>query len=185
MMHRPRATSLRISSGSSFSRFAMYSISSVMTPCRAKCICDILRFPFAAAAFASLVSIQLSRSAMAPPQRPRRRVSKKGSFFFPLAGAVSLDYGTGGRVSQHSRGQIRGHRVDRPGSPGCSNWSLKMTKHGTEVPCSVDFYPVQLPGRELTLLQGQAAVRAAGAGGVKADHTRLVGAEHALTGGAN
>ena len=60
-----------------------------------------------------------------------------------------------------------------------------MTKHGTVIPCFVDFFLVQLPGRELTLLQGQAAVRAAGAGRVKADHTRLVGAEHALTGGAN
>jgi len=49
----PRATSLRISPGSSFSRFAMYSISSVITPCRAKCICDTFLFPFASAAAAS------------------------------------------------------------------------------------------------------------------------------------
>jgi len=68
MMQRPRATSLRISSGSSFSRFAMYSISSVITPCRAKCICDTFLFPFASAAAASRFSIQLSRNPIEPPQ---------------------------------------------------------------------------------------------------------------------
>src|ERR1700726_5309906 len=60
-----------------------------------------------------------------------------------------------------------------------------MEKHGSVIPCFVDFFPSQLPGREMTLLQGQASSRAAPAGGVKADHTRLVRAEHALTSGAN
>src|SRR5882762_9960676 len=68
MMQRPRATSLRINSGSRCSRLAMYSISSVMMPCRAKCICDILRLPFADAACASRLSIQSARTAMFYPQ---------------------------------------------------------------------------------------------------------------------
>jgi len=52
MIIRPRATSLRSSSGSSFSRLATYCISSVIAPCRARCICETLRFPFAPAAAA-------------------------------------------------------------------------------------------------------------------------------------
>src|SRR6266849_7431724 len=75
MMQHPRATSLRISSGSSFSRFATYSISSLITPCRARCICETFLFPFAPAAAASLFSIQLSRSPIEPPQKPGRKPS--------------------------------------------------------------------------------------------------------------
>ena len=43
------AISLRTSSGSIFTRLATKNISSVTTPLRARCICDILRVPFAAA----------------------------------------------------------------------------------------------------------------------------------------
>ena len=39
MISRPRAISLRTSSGSTFSRVATYAISSVTMPFRAKCIC--------------------------------------------------------------------------------------------------------------------------------------------------
>ena len=45
-----RATSLRTSSGSIFSRRATYSISSVTMPRRAKCICERLREPFSGGA---------------------------------------------------------------------------------------------------------------------------------------
>src|SRR5437870_9454177 len=45
MIIRPRATSLRISSGGRFSRRATCCISSVVTPCRAKCICVTLASP--------------------------------------------------------------------------------------------------------------------------------------------
>src|SRR5215469_2844887 len=65
---RPRATSLRTVSGSSFSRVATYCISSVITPSRAKCICDIFRLPFAPAATASLFSIHPSLIAMGPSE---------------------------------------------------------------------------------------------------------------------
>src|SRR5438445_1979541 len=68
MIIRPRATSLRINSGSSFSRLATYCISSVITPCRARCICDMLRLPFFPAASASLFSTQLSRIAINSPR---------------------------------------------------------------------------------------------------------------------
>src|SRR6266700_769826 len=69
IMQRPLATSLRISSGSSFSRLATYCISSVITPCRAKFICDMFRLPFAFAASASRFSIQPSRNAITPPRK--------------------------------------------------------------------------------------------------------------------
>src|SRR5712692_552821 len=69
IMQRPRATSLRISSASSFSRLATYCISSVITPCRAKFICDMFRLPFAFAASASRFSIQPSRNAITPPRK--------------------------------------------------------------------------------------------------------------------
>src|SRR5690242_6991720 len=77
MMARPRATSLRTSSGSIFSRRATYSISSVITPCRAKCICEKLREPFAATLCANRFSIQGSRRAITltrtdfTPKKPR------------------------------------------------------------------------------------------------------------------
>src|SRR6266404_9669884 len=64
---RPRATSLRTTSGSSFSRLATYSISSVITPSRARCICDMFRLPFAFACVASRFSTQLSRIAIKNP----------------------------------------------------------------------------------------------------------------------
>src|SRR5580704_382834 len=106
MMQRPRATSLRISSGSSFSRLAMYSISSVMTPCRAKCICDILRFPFAVAARASLDSIQLSRIAIEPPQRPQQMTRTDDLLLSCSRNIRSLDYGTGGGLPQLAQREL-------------------------------------------------------------------------------
>src|SRR5882757_738881 len=67
MMARPRAISLRTSSGSIFSRLATKSISSVTTPLRARCICDMFLLPLAAAASDSRFSIQVSRNAIEPP----------------------------------------------------------------------------------------------------------------------
>src|SRR5438477_12584436 len=49
MIMRPAATSARTSSGASCSRRATYSISSLMTPRRARCICDRLGSPVWAA----------------------------------------------------------------------------------------------------------------------------------------
>src|SRR5580700_1547747 len=106
MMQRPRATSLWISSGSSFSRLAMYSISSVIMPCRAKCICDILRFPFAAAAPASLDSIQLSRIAMKPPRETAPNDPDRRPCCCPIHRLRSLDYGTGGAVPQLAQREL-------------------------------------------------------------------------------
>src|SRR6266403_657046 len=68
MMARPRAISLRTSSGSIFSRPATKAISSVITPWRAKCICETLRDPFAAAVSVNLFSIQPSRIPILPPE---------------------------------------------------------------------------------------------------------------------
>src|SRR5258708_29265641 len=67
MMARPRAISLRTSSGSIFSRLATKSISSLTTPLRARCICDMFLLPLAAAASDSRFSIQVSRNAIEPP----------------------------------------------------------------------------------------------------------------------
>jgi len=76
-MARLRATSLRTNSGSSFSGLATYYISSVIAPSFARCICDMLRLPFALACAASRFSLQLSRNAMGPllrcPVRRRRQ----------------------------------------------------------------------------------------------------------------
>src|SRR5579859_1680347 len=95
---RPRAISLRTSSGSSFSRFATYCISSVITPCRARCICDMLRLPFFPAASASRFSIQLSRIAISPPKlRPSPANGKS-------------NYGTATH-SQQLAGMPRGKRL--------------------------------------------------------------------------
>src|SRR5665213_1710612 len=69
MMPRPRAISLRTSSGSIFSRRATYSISSVTIPFRAKCICVTLRPPFVPAA-ASRFSIHTSRMVIGSPFPP-------------------------------------------------------------------------------------------------------------------
>src|SRR5882762_2204637 len=68
MMARPRAISLRTNSGSIFSRPATKAISSVITPWRAKCICETLRDPFAAAVSVNLFSIQPSRIPILPPE---------------------------------------------------------------------------------------------------------------------
>src|SRR5271170_4012981 len=58
----------------------------------------------------------------------------------------------------------------------------KKTEHGTEVPCSVDSFLNQLPGREPNLLQGRAGHSGARTGSGVADHTGLVREKHALTG---
>src|SRR5882762_11535736 len=87
MMARPRAISLRTSSGSSFSRPATKAISSVITPWRAKCICETLRpspllrtsDPFAAAVSFNRFSIQPSRTPILPPEE------------IPRAGHLSRD----------------------------------------------------------------------------------------------
>src|ERR1700738_3348372 len=71
IIRRPRAISLRISSGSIFSRPATKRISSVITPRRAQCIWDILRLPFADDCSLSRFSIHLSRNAIIPPQNAR------------------------------------------------------------------------------------------------------------------
>src|SRR6202030_2959023 len=57
------------------SRSATYCISSVITPRRAKCICDILGFPFVAAASASRFSIQSARTVMQYPQDEQQRLA--------------------------------------------------------------------------------------------------------------
>src|SRR5580704_8646184 len=49
MMRRPAPISSRTSSAETFSRWATYSISSVILPRRAKCICDMLESPVRAA----------------------------------------------------------------------------------------------------------------------------------------
>src|SRR6266850_3198452 len=101
MMARPRAISLRTTSGSIFSRPATKAISSVITPWRAKCICETLRpspllrtsDPFAAAVSANLFSIQPSRTPILPPEE------------IPHAGYLSREanYRTAPRSQQPAR----------------------------------------------------------------------------------
>src|SRR6266404_4073869 len=117
MIIRPRATSLRINSGSSFSRFATYCISSVTTPCRAKCICETFRLPFACpdtgrapAMPASLFSIQLSRNAINPPQTRRRVFVTFDASFESRIRTTRWNYGTRRWVPQlatHSKKRAR------------------------------------------------------------------------------
>src|SRR5882724_6025726 len=78
VMARPRAISLRTSSGSIFSRLATKVISSVVTPLRARCICDMFLLPLAAADSVSRFSIQLSRNAIEPPVAQLIRTSRCG-----------------------------------------------------------------------------------------------------------
>src|SRR5437660_2610724 len=115
MIIRPRATSLRISSGSSFSRFATYSISSVITPCRAKCICETLRpldacvplpLLLAAATAASRFSIQLSRNPIKPPQKPQPASRNKKISRNHDAPVLKSNYGTWGWTRQLRDAQI-------------------------------------------------------------------------------
>src|SRR6266850_1352486 len=125
MIIRPRATSLRINSGSSFSRFATYCISSVTTPCRAKCICETFRLPFACpdtgrapANPASLFSIQLSRNAIEPPQTPNACSATLDESLESRIRTTRWDYGTRSWVPQlatdaHTRVEREQAHLDR------------------------------------------------------------------------
>src|SRR6266849_1899023 len=132
MMQRPRATSLRMNSGSSRSRLAMYCISSVITPCRARCICDMFRFPLAVAAAASLFSIQLSRNPMiSSPSYSRSAAQPKKHVSFN----VNLDYGTGPPKQQpgecHLGRWAEGRDCSAPPSPLFSDvWQRKDLPRG-------------------------------------------------------
>src|SRR6266481_460078 len=125
---RPRATSLRTTSGSSFSRLATYSISSVITPSRARCICDMFRLPFAFACAASRFSTQLSRIAINPPRTVLRVQPPK--------------------LSRNPR-QLRTVRVKL-----WHRWRVTTTKGATRLrsvsdrrPCSLQFYNIDTQPR--------------------------------------
>src|SRR5450631_2185625 len=64
MIIRPRATSSRISSGASFSRRAIYSISSVIRPLRAKCIWE--KFPPGFCALRAAIHSARGRGTLCP-----------------------------------------------------------------------------------------------------------------------
>src|SRR6202142_968769 len=110
MMARPRATSLRIRSGASFSRLATYSISSVMTPCRAKCICEkFFPLPFEDAAAAAVrFSIHSSRNAIKPPDRARRHKKPRRDSAI-IAPALQRGNTTVGRELMHGVSGMPGH----------------------------------------------------------------------------
>src|SRR5215475_1035680 len=121
MIRRPRATSLRTSSGSIFSRPATKRISSVTAPCRAKCICDMLRLPFSAAAASSLAFNQLSRNAIRPPQRAASETGQRASSDF----AVLLNKE---ELWHPRRGAATGLRI---GEGGAKKWREQGRNGGT------------------------------------------------------
>src|SRR6266536_2593200 len=135
MMARPRAISLRTSSGSIFSRLATKVISSVMTPLRARCICDMFLLPLAAADSASRFSIQLSRNAIEPPSA-RSQSGRAGRDQTSLL-RVKTKYGIGvgwrqpreRGIRKRRREGSRGGKAERLEREGSKKTQLAKGKH--------------------------------------------------------
>src|ERR1700746_982488 len=109
MMARPRAISLRTSSGSIFSRLATENISSLTTPLRARCFWDMFFELLAWAWSPSRFSIQVSRSGISPPRGVAsdewRAVSKEAGRSRTLARG-KRDYRIGWGERQLGQGQL-------------------------------------------------------------------------------